>query len=304
MAVTRSRRDLLHLGCGTAAALGISALAPADALGPAQALAQATPAGNAPAGNPPVEDYFYRDDWFGAPWRKPETAFLIHGNEESSLVWYAWMPRMGAEFRVLRPDLPGLGRSRIPAGFEWSLPSLASYMARVMDKAGVDSAHIVGAKAGGAIAMQFAADYPTRTRTLSVVHVPVVNTTAAARFTALKPNEQNARLGSAASKEMVEYWEKMFSTASEVTSKGLLTAVYGADFTKDGVLARIKAPTLLMTADRGQAQSVEKARQYQSLIPNSQLVVLRSDAYHIAAANPDECVANVLAFVKDARRRA
>jgi pimeloyl-ACP methyl ester carboxylesterase len=204
MAVTRSRRDLLHLGCGTAAALGISALAPADALGPAQALAQATPAGNAPAGNPPAEDYFYRDDWFGEPWRKPETAFLIHGNEESSLVWYAWMPRMGAEFRVLRPDMPGLGRSRIPAGFEWSLPSLASYMAHVMDKAGVDSAHIVGAKAGGAIAMQFAADYPTRTRTLSVVHVPVVNTTAAARFTALKPKEQNARLGSAASKEMVD----------------------------------------------------------------------------------------------------
>ncbi len=299
MAVTRSRRDLLNLGCGTATALGISALAPAGALGPVQALAQATPAGSTPA-----EDYFYRDDWFGEPWRKPEAAILIHGNEELSLVWYAWMPRMGAEFRVLRPDLPGLGRSRIPAGFEWSLPSLASYMAHVMDKAGVESAHVIGAKAGGAIAMQFAADYPARIRTLSVVHVPVVNTTAAARFTALKPNEQHARLGSAASKEMVEYWEKMFSTASEITSKGLLTAVYGADFTKDGVLSRIKAPTLLMTADRGQAQSVEKARQYQSLIPNSQLVVLRSDAYHIAAANPDECVANVLAFIKDARRRA
>jgi 3-oxoadipate enol-lactonase len=298
MAVTNSRRDVLHFGLGTAAALGASALAPA-ALGPVQALAQGAPAGNAPA-----EDYFYREDWFGEPWRKPEAAVLIHGNEESSLVWYAWMPRMGAEFRVLRPDLPGLGRSRIPAGFEWSLPSLAAYVAHVMDKAGVESAHIIGAKAGGAIAMQFAADYPARTRTLSVVHVPVVNTTAAARFTALRPNEQQARLGSAASKEMVQYWESMFATASEITSKGLLTAVYGADFTKDGVLARIKAPTLLMTADRGQAQSVEKARQYQTLIPNSQLVVLRSDAYHIAAANPEECVANVLAFIKDAKRRA
>jgi 3-oxoadipate enol-lactonase len=296
MAVTNSRRDVLHLGFGTAAALGASVLAPAT-LGPVPAHAQGAPASDA-------QDYFYREDWFGEPWRKPETAFLIHGNDESSLVWYAWMPRMGAEFRVLRPDLPGLGRSRIPAGFEWSLPSLAAFMARVMDKAGADSAHIIGAKAGGAIAMQFAADYPTRTRTLSVVHVPVVNTTAAARFTALKPNEQQARLGSAAPKEMVQYWENMFATASEVTSKGLLTAVYGADFTKDGVLARIKAPTLLMTADRGQAQSVEKARQYQTLIPNSQLVVLRSDAYHIAAASPDECVANVLAFIKDARRRA
>ena len=92
----------------------------------------------------------------------------------------------------------------------------------------------------------------------------------------------------------------MFATASEITSKGLVTSVYGADFMKDGDLQRIKAPTLLMTADRGQAQSVEKARQYQSLIPNSQLVVVRSDAYHIAAANADNSVADVLAFIKEA----
>ena len=299
MAVTSSRRDLLRFGCGTAAAFGISALAPAGTLGPARALAQGTPPTQAP-----TEDFFYREDWFGEPWRKPETAVLIHGNEESSIVWYAWMPRMGQEFRVVRPDLPGLGRSPIPVGFKWSLPSLAAYVAHVMDKAGVDSAHIIGAKAGGAIAMQFAADYPARTRTLSVVHVPVVTSSAAARLSVLSPKDQGARLGSAASKEMVEYWENMFATASEITSKGLVTAVYGSDFVKDGVLQRIKAPTLLMTADRGQAQSVEKARQYQTLIPNSQLVVVRSDAYHIAAANADECVANVLAFIKEARRKA
>ena len=82
-------------------------------------------------------------------------------------------------------------------GFEWSLPSLASFVARVLDKAGVDSAHIIGAKAGGAIAMQFAADYPARTRTLSVVHVPVVTSSAAARLSVLTPKEQGARLGSA-----------------------------------------------------------------------------------------------------------
>jgi pimeloyl-ACP methyl ester carboxylesterase len=164
MAVTSSRRDVLHFGCGTAAAIGASAVA--DALGPVPAAAQVASAGNLSA-----EDFFYREDWFGEPWRKPETAVLIHGNAESSIVWYAWLPRMGQEFRVVRPDLPGLGRSRIPAGFEWTLPSLAAFVARVLDKAGVDSAHIIGAKAGGAIAMQFAADYPARTRTLSVVHV-------------------------------------------------------------------------------------------------------------------------------------
>jgi 3-oxoadipate enol-lactonase len=296
MAVTSSRRDVLHFGSGTAAALGVSALAPAGALGPVRALAQGAPASNASA-----EDLFYRDDWFGEPWRKPETAVLIHGNDESSIVWYAWMPRMAQEFRVLRPDVPGFGRSRIPAGFEWSLPSLAAVVAHVLDKAGIDSAHIIGAKAGGTIAMQFAADYPARTRTLSVASSPASVPASVRSSTSPSQVPQRDRLGSVASKEMVDYWDNMFKTAPEISTKGLLTAVSKLDLGRDGVLQRIKAPTLVMTADRSKTQSVETVRQYQMLIPNSRLVVLRSDAYHIAAANADECVTNVLTFIKEAK---
>ena len=295
MAVTRSRRDMLHFGGGTAAAIAVSAVA--GVLDPVRAVAQGASAGNATA-----EDFFYREDWFGEPWRKPETAVLIHGNAESSVVWYAWMPRMGQEFRVVRPDLPGLGRSRIPAGFEWMLPNLAAFVAHVLDKAGVDSAHIIGAKSGGAIAMQFAADYPARTRTLSVVHVPFVEPDRNISRPSFAP--QSARLGSSVSKEMADYWVSMFAAAPEIPGKGLVTAVAKSDFVRDGVLQRIKAPTLLMTADRGQAQSVERARQYQTLIPNSRLVVLQSDGYHIAASNAEECVTNVLAFIKEARHKA
>jgi 3-oxoadipate enol-lactonase len=293
MAVTSSRRDVLHFGYGTVAALGVSAAT--DALGAVRALAQGAPASNAAA-----EDFFYREDWFGEPWRKPETAVLIHGNDESSIVWYAWMPRMAQEFRVLRPDLPGFGRSRIPAGFEWSLPSLATFVAQVLDKAGVDSAHIIGAKAGGTIAMQFAADYPARTRTLSVASGPASTPPSVLSFTTPSQIPQRDRLGSAASKEMVDYWDNMFKTAPEIPTKGMRTAV-SKDLGREGVLQRIKAPTLVMTADRSKMQSVEKTREYQTLIPNSRLVVLRSDAYHIAAVNADECVTNVLAFIKEAR---
>src|ERR1700693_1769112 len=298
MAVTSSRRDVLQFGSGPAVALGVSALAPAGALGPVRALAQGAPASNASA-----EDLFYRDDWFGEPWRKPETAVLIHGNDESSIVWYAWMPRMAQEFRVLRPDVPGFGRSRIPAGFEWSLPSLAAVVAHVLDKAGIDSAHIIGAKAGGTIAMQFAADYPARTRTLSVASSPASVPATVLSFTNPSQIPQVDRLGSAASKEMVDYWDNMFKMSPEIPTKGLRTAV-SKDLGREGVLQRIKAPTLIMTADRSKIQSVEQTREYQTLIPNSRLVVLRSDAYHIAAANADECVANVLAFIKEVRHRA
>jgi pimeloyl-ACP methyl ester carboxylesterase len=213
------------------------------------------------------------------------------------------MPRMGQEFRVVRPDLPGLGRSRIPAGFEWTLPSLAAFVARVLDKAGVDTAHIIGAKAGGAIATQFAADYPARTRTLSVIHVATADPNRSRPATGAAYAPQLARLGSAASKEMVDFWEHMFATEPEIPAKNLPAAVSKFDPAGNGVFQRIKAPTLLMTADRGQEQSVEKARQYQTLIPNSRLVVLRSDGYHIAASNAEECVTNVLAFIKEAKHK-
>jgi 3-oxoadipate enol-lactonase len=287
MAALISRRDLLQLGCGTAATLGVSAVAGELAPALAQALS-----------NDSKEDLFYREDWFGEPWRKPETAVLIHGNDESSIVWYAWLPRMGQEFRLIRPDLPGFGRSKVPQGFEWSLSSLAAFVAQVLDKVGVESAHIIGAKTGGAIAMQFAADYPGRTRTLSVASGP----SSVIAISKPSPIPQRDRLGSAASKEMVEYWNTMFATAPEQGAQGLRTALSKFDLARDGVLQRIKAPTLIITADQSALQSVEKVRQYQLAIPNSRLVVLRSDAYHIAAANAEECVTNVLAFIKETRQ--
>jgi 3-oxoadipate enol-lactonase len=292
MSVTNSRRDLLRFGCGTAATLGVSAVTGGAAS--VRALAQGRPANSASP-----EELFYREDWFGEPWRKPEVAMLIHGNDESSVVWFGWVPRMAQEFRLLRPDLPGFGQSKVPAGFEWSLPSLATFIARVLDRAGVESAHIIGAKTGGAIAMQFAADYPTRTRTLAVASGP------ASVIKVSNPSSipQRDRLGSAASKEMVEYWNNMFGTAPEEGTKGLRTALSKFDLARDGVLQRITAPTLVITADRSALQSVEKVRQYQLLIPKSRLAVLNSDAYHIAAANADECVTTVLAFIKESRAK-
>src|ERR1700722_10580316 len=171
-----SRRDLLHAGCVTVGALGVTTVAV-----PVRGFAEtrinesardeemAAPTGLA---DTPVE-LFYRDDWLGAPWVKPDPVMFIHGNDESGVSWYGWVPRMGQEFRLLRPDLPGFGQSAIPPGFQWSISSLATILAHFLDSIGVESAHIVGAKTGGAIAMQFAADYPKYTRTLTIASGPI-----------------------------------------------------------------------------------------------------------------------------------
>ena len=280
MAITVSRRSILKTTIGAA-------------IGGSGSVSTAARAQTQTVGTP--IDRFFRDDGFGEPWRKPEAVILIHGALESGIVWFAWVPTLAKEYRVLRPDLPGCGLSTVPAGFEWSFPGLAGYIASVLDKAGVESAHIVGAKTGGPVAMQFAADFPARTRSLCVVSGPA----SVISITNPSPVPQKDRLGSSASAEMIEYWNAMEKAAPQAGTQGLNAALASFDLERDGVLQRIAAPSLIITADRSALQSVEKVRKYQMAIPDSRLVVLQSDAYHIAVAKPDECVANVLAFIRE-----
>jgi pimeloyl-ACP methyl ester carboxylesterase len=280
MAITVSRRSVLKTTIG--AAIGGTGIVSTAAQAQTQLVGRPT-------------DRFFRDDWFGEPWRKPQVVVLIHGALESGIVWFAWVPTLAKEYRVLRPDLPGCGLSTVPAGFDWSFAGLAGYVASVLDKAGVESAHIVGAKTGGPVAMQFAADFPARTRSLCVVSGPA----SVISITNPSPVPQKDRLGSSASAEMIEYWTAMEKAAPQAGTQGLNTALSNFDLEREGVLQRIAAPSLVITADRSALQSVEKVRKYQLAIPDSRLVVLQSDAYHIAVAKPDECVATVLAFIRE-----
>ena len=68
-----------------------------------------------------------------------------------------------------------------------------------------------------------------------------------------------------------------------------------------GGISRITSPTLVITADRSALQTVEAVLQYQKKIKNSRLLVLQSDAYHVAVAKADECVTNVLTFIKETK---
>jgi 3-oxoadipate enol-lactonase len=302
---TVTRRGLLQIGAGTAGALGISTLA--TELNAMSGLAQPesekfTGSMQAPAPAEMGTELFYKDDWLGAPWVKPETALLIHGNDETSVSWFGWVPGMAQEFRLIRPDLPGFGNSAIPQNYEWSMPSLATTLARLLDRIGVDAAHIIGAKTGGAIGMQFAADYPQRTRTLTIVSGPVTRVASGLPFSAPSSSAQQRRLGTAASKELVDYWNTLMGSTKPQTKAGMAKVEEALNM--ETVLPRIAAPTLVITTDRSALQSVETVLRYQQKIANSRLLVIPSDGYHVAVIKPDECVSNVLSFIKETKRGA
>src|SRR5580692_9196511 len=121
----------------------------------------------------PDLDMHYQVDDFTDPWRQPQTILLLHGNAESGLAWYAWMPKLARHYRVVRPDMRGFGGSTaMPADYPWTLDRLIEDFCLLMDHLDIARFHLVGAKIGGTIARAFAARRPERLITLTVVGTP------------------------------------------------------------------------------------------------------------------------------------
>ena len=90
---------------------------------------------------------------------------LIMGLGYTSAMWYRTRPLLAQHFRTIAFDNRGVGLSDIPPG-PYSIATMASDAAAVLDAAGIARAHVFGVSMGGAIAQEFALQYPERTRSL------------------------------------------------------------------------------------------------------------------------------------------
>lgn len=88
--------------------------------------------------SPDLNMYYDVTD-FAAPWCKHEAILLLHGNAESGEAWYGWMPELARDYRVVRPDMRGFGRSTpMPRDHAWSLDRIADDFIAVMDQLNID----------------------------------------------------------------------------------------------------------------------------------------------------------------------
>ena len=100
---------------------------------------------------------------------------LIHGWPDSGYLWRHQVPFLtGHGFRVIVPDLRGLGRSDRPAAVaDYALRNAVGDVAGILDTLGVAAAHVVGHDWGAAVAWftaMFLPDRVTKLAALSVGH--------------------------------------------------------------------------------------------------------------------------------------
>jgi pimeloyl-ACP methyl ester carboxylesterase len=86
-----------------------------------------------------------------------ETVVFVEGIGYGRWMW-RWQRRAVAdEYDTIVWDNRGTGDSSVPEG-PYTMEQMASDLSAVLDDAGVDSAHVVGASMGGMITLQFALD--------------------------------------------------------------------------------------------------------------------------------------------------
>jgi pimeloyl-ACP methyl ester carboxylesterase len=252
-------------------------------------------------------DMYYEVDDYTDPWTKPETIVLHHGNCKSTRFWYRWVPVLARQYKVVRLDARGLGRSTLPApGYQWSLKNFAQDLERLLDYLNLDKVHLVGETVGGTISMQFASDRPERVRSLTVCSSPFRFTDPYYLDSARKAEKDGVlawardsmkrRLdASKAGSEFVEWYANEMGKTSLRVVVETHDALVGNDLSD--VLRRINVPTLLLSAESRPGYTREYVREMEQLIPGSKLVVFAGTFGFVHHSEPEKCAEALLAFL-------
>jgi len=223
-----------------------------------------------------------------------------HAMGLSLAMWEPQMPRLSRDFRVIRYDHRGHGRSPVPPG-PYQLRDLGRDLLNLLDSLELNRVSFCGISLGGMVGLWLAAHEPTRLDRLVVC-------CAAPRM--LHPEDYAARaatvrrdgMSSVAEAVLARWFTSSFVSSQPETVDGIRrllvsTPAEGYAATCEALvqmdqwedLRRIVAPTLVIAAEQDQATPPEQSREMAERIPRARLEIIPA-ASHLASIEQPETV--------------
>ena len=247
-------------------------------------------------------------------WRKAETIILIHGFARSGEFWFNMVPYLARFYRVICPDLRGLGQST-PLKDPAHALSLAAYIGdfeAVADHAGTANFHLVGEAIGGAITLIFAAERPQRLRTLSVLAPAVwanewIRNAYAVGFPSwaeairalgvegwVRKSNTLARFPAGFDPAFMDWYAKEVGKA-EIDVVAAMVDFAGSIDAKP-YLRKIKAPTLALYPTGSNISSADQEAALRENIASVRVTHLDTASAMLGMLQPRACAEQILAF--------
>lgn len=213
----------------------------------------------------------------------------IHGFPLAREIWNAQADALSQRYRVIRPDLRGLGASAVSDG-PYLMESLAADVATTLDALGIERAAIVGHSLGGYVALAFARMFTERVSHLALVCSRLAADTpqaAATRYQLADTIERDGTMSAA----IESYEPRLFAPATRRDRPELVASVRALLGRTDpkGAAAMLRGMALRSAADdiapdlnvpvvviAGNADAIiplEEARAVAGAFPRAKLVV-------------------------------
>lgn len=265
-----------------------------------------------PASQPPAVEYLALDDGLRLAYRlegPPGAPPLVFSNSLGAdmRMWEPQVAALGPDFRVLRYDTRGHGRSGVPAG-PATLERLGRDLLALLDHLGLERVRLCGISLGGLTAQWLAAHHPER-----VERVLLANT--AGRIGSAESWEQRiaavraggmAAIGAAVT---ARFFSPAFRAARpdeagfyrailEATdAEGYIAACVALrDADMRPALGQIRAPTLIVAGELDESTPPAQAEELQRAIAGSRLAIIPGAAHLSNIERPDEFNALLRSF--------
>ncbi len=255
--------------------------------------------------------HYVRRDPATPPTADTADVILIHGVLDSARNWLKNVDALAQTHRVWALDLVGFGYSTRVATPTYSLKQYARHLREFMDAHQITRAHLVGHSLGGAVALEFAHDFPARVARLIAIAPAtflLASLPPALRWFARVPLLPHAVIGYSLtnSHARMSAWRIALGDPNRIDPReaelrtrplhlkgttaalvAMLASPYHSDLPRE--LARVTAPTLIVWGDKDLAVPVAHAARHARVLPNAQVIIL-AGAGHIPQ---NECPAVV-----------
>jgi pimeloyl-ACP methyl ester carboxylesterase len=236
-----------------------------------------------------------------------EPVLYLHGNGFTRM-WLPFHERLAESVDVIAPEHPGYGETEMPdwlAGFD----DLVLHYDELLDVLGLETAHVVGYSLGGWIAAEFAAFYPRRLRSLTLIcpaglRVPgnpapnLSAMTTEAVWQTLFNDPRN--IGSVLPDH--ESLEEVVHLYGEATTFARLTWSPQYDLALERRLRRVGCPALVIGADGDRVLPDGVADRYAELL-GARLERVPETGHAIGIEQPDRVAELVAGHVADSAAR-
>lgn len=257
-------------------------------------------------------DLHYVIDDFTDPWKSAPYLILQHGNGRSGRFWYSWVPYLSRFYKVVRPDVRGLGQSaaNFDLATEFTLEACIDDACAIIDELGADSVHFCGESMGGMIGMGLAAAHPSRVRTLTLVSTPIsINEKGKVTFADskskaeqdrgvdawLEASNRSMRFPADADPGLIAWYNAEFKKSNrdvQAAMGGLANRANVASF-----LPKIKAPVLGLYPSAGPLTTPEQEKTLTDSIRDLRMVHLPATYHKIQLLFPAACALELLHFI-------